>query len=614
MCGISGIINQKNKQIDYCEIKNMNDLIIHRGPDDEGFFFGKNFAFGHRRLSILDLTKDGRQPMSYLDGKYTITYNGEIYNYIEIRNELLLDGYKFFSKTDTEVILASYDKWGEDCVNKFNGMWAFAIYDRDKNIIFCSRDRFGVKPFYYTEVNDKFIFGSEIKQLLEFYSDRFVNKNILIDYLVTGFEEHTNETFFENIHKLQQSHNLIYDLSSNTFEIKKYYDIKIDKEVEKLNENESINLLAGNLTRSIELRLRSDVKVGTCLSGGLDSSAVAAFASKEYNKNSEDKFLAIHAKSIEKKTDESKFAQIVAENCNLNLQIVEPTLDDFKNNIDEVVYTQEEPFGGPSIFMQYFVMKKAKELNCQVMLDGQGGDETLLGYEKYYPAIYIDIFKKFGLLRAIKEIRNSNKNNSKMSIKWILTYFAGTIFSKLRKVEYRRRIPFLKPFQNQFLFLDHLSKKYFDINELQKYEINSTNLPALLRYEDKNSMRHSVETRLPFIDYISLENSLSLNTIYKIKDGWTKYILRKVIDKFMPSDIVWRKNKFGFNAPNDTWLSGIKEDMKKEICRSKILVFISDIKSMVDGFNSFDERTKWRIYNVAVWERIYNVKINLNES
>lgn len=183
MCGISGIINKYEKSVDKDEIQKINDLISHRGPDDEGFYFEKNFAFGHRRLSILDLSSDGHQPMHYLD-KYTITYNGEIYNYLEIKEELLKDGYAFKSNTDTEVILASYDKWGENCVNKFNGMWAFAIYDKEKEIIFCSRDRFGIKPFYYTKIDDKFVFGSEIKQLLEFYEERYVNQSILMDYWV----------------------------------------------------------------------------------------------------------------------------------------------------------------------------------------------------------------------------------------------------------------------------------------------------------------------------------------------------------------------------------------------------------------------------------------------
>lgn len=607
MCGISGIINKNTKSVDKDEIKKINDLIFHRGPDDEGFYFENNFAFGHRRLSILDLSSDGHQPMSYLD-KYTITYNGEVYNYIEIKEELQKEGYSFHSHTDTEVILASYDKWGEECVRKFNGMWAFALYDKEKEIIFCSRDRFGVKPFYYTEINGQFVFGSEIKQLLEFYEERVVNQTILIDFIVTSFQEHTNETFFKNIYKLEQSHNLIYNLKDNTYKINQYYSFGLKEN--ELNLMDSVISYEKELERAIDYRLRSDVKVGTCLSGGLDSSSIATMAGKKYYEEVGQRFIAIHAKSIEKKTDESQFAMIVAENANLDLKIVEPTIKDFKANIEEVTLTQEEPFGSPSIFMQYFVMKKAKEIGCTVMLDGQGGDETLLGYEKYYPSAYIHILKKSGFFETLKAICQSNKNNSKMNFQWILKYTIGSLCANLRKKEYKRRTNFLKPYPNQFRFLDELAKKYFDMNKLQEYEIKYTNLPVLLRYEDKNSMRHSVETRLPFIDYKTLENALNISIEYKIKDGWTKYILRKIIDKYLPHNVVWRKDKLGFNAPENIWLKEIEAEMKNEIGNSEILTEIAYRDKLLNQFDKVDNRLKWRLYNVAVWGRMYNVKAN----
>ncbi|MBS1589312.1 MAG: asparagine synthase (glutamine-hydrolyzing) [Bacteroidetes bacterium] len=605
MCGISGIINKNGSKVDKNYIQKINDLISHRGPDDEGFYFEKNFAFGHRRLSILDLSRDGHQPMHYLE-KYVITYNGEVYNYLEIKEELIKYGYVFNSHTDTEVILASYDKWKEECVNRFNGMWAFAIYDKQEDKIFCSRDRFGVKPFYYTQVGDKFIFGSEIKQLLEFYEEVYVNKQTLIDFIVTSFQEHTEGTFFESIYKLRASHNLIYDLKTNSLEIKKYYNINFTENQNSLDE--AVQNYEIQFNRAVDYRLRSDVKVGTCLSGGLDSSSVATIAGKKYFEKTKEKFIAIHAKSIDKDVDESHYAKIVSEYANLNLQIVEPNIEEFKNNIDEVVYTQEEPFGSPSIFMQYFVMKKAKEIGCTVMLDGQGGDETLLGYEKYYPSAYIDIYRHVGFFNVLKEIRKSNKNNSKMSVKWILKYTIGSLFANLRKIEYKRRTSFLKPYSNSFLFLNELAKRYLNVNRLQEYEIESTNLPVLLRYEDKNSMRHSIETRLPFIDYITLENALNVNMKYKVKDGWTKYILRKMIDKYLPKEVVWRKNKLGFNAPESSWLNAINEQMKLDIIDSTLLNSISDIEKLSKCFYSLDKRLQWRLYNVAVWERVYNIK------
>lgn len=603
MCGISGIINKNGSKIDKNEIQKINDLISHRGPDDEGFYFEKNFAFGHRRLSILDLSSDGHQPMHYLD-KYTITYNGEVYNYLEIKEELLKDGYKFISNTDTEVILASYDKWGEDCVNRFNGMWAFAIYDKEKEVIFCSRDRFGVKPFYYTQVGEKFIFGSEIKQLLEFYEDRFVNETTLVDYLLYGLEEHTNETFFKNIYKLEQSHNLIYNIKNNSFEIKRYFDIQFDENLNNLDEKGSIEFIKNKLENAIDLRLRSDVKVGTCLSGGLDSSSIAAIASKKYFEKTNEKFVAIHAKSIEKKTDESEFAKEVSEYCNLNMIEVEPQLEDITNNIEEVVYTQEEPFGGPSIFMQYFVMKKARENNCIVMLDGQGGDETLFGYEGYFSFYFASLLSKFRFIQYWKEIKNlaTFKVSKKRILRDSLIVLFRNQLSFIEKV-IRNKKTFIK-LKNDRKRLNHLFK-FKDFKNFQVREIMVRNMPHLLKYEDKNSMRNSVETRLPFVDYQFVQSAVSINDSMKFKNGFLKYVLRKVVESILPKNIVWRTNKFGFEAPTDMWIDSHKYEMINIIEKSDIINHVVELNSKIYS----NKTLLWKMYNIAIWEKIYAVKI-----
>ncbi len=610
MCGISGIINTDFKKVEKSEIKKITDLIEHRGPDDEGFFLKNNFAFGFRRLSILDLSMDGHQPMHYLD-RYTIIFNGEIYNYLELRDELLKNNYEFKSGTDTEVILASYDFWGKNCVEKFNGMWAFAIYDKMQDEIFLSRDRFGIKPLYYCELGNKFIFGSEIKQIIEFQDEVFANKEILIDFLVTSFEEHKDQTFFKGVKKLKQSHNLIYDLKNNKYLIKKYYSISYHEAIQKFSEQKSIEKFHSELKRSINYRLRSDVTVGSCLSGGLDSSTVASVAASQYSKESgSKKFTAIHAQSTEEDSDESYYAKKVAELSNLNLIIVKPSVEDFKSHINEVAFTQEEPFGGPSIFMQYFVMKKAKEIGCTVMLDGQGGDEILLGYEKYYPSAYLNIFKRKGFIQMFKTVRESNKNNSRMNIYWIMKFFIGSIFSSFRKIVHKLKTPFMKPYSNNFNFLDKLANSYLNIFNLQEQEIMSTNLPCLLKFEDKNSMMNSIEARLPFLDYKVLETALSIDIDYKIKNGWTKYILRKIISKKMPNNIAWRKNKLGFNAPESTWIDHISDDIRLHIKGSKILNELCYTDKILKNFDKFDNRLKWRLYSTAIWEKVYNVKIN----
>lgn len=609
MCGISGIIHQNNTSVAYEKIKPINDLIAHRGPDDEGFYFGTNFALGHRRLAILDLSSEGHQPMHYMD-RYVITYNGEVYNYLEIKEILTQEGYTFHSFTDTEVILAAYDKWGRLCVNYFNGMWAFAIYDKVSETLFCSRDRFGVKPFYYAVIDGQFVFGSEIKQITYFQKKRYVNKEILIDFIVTSIQEHTNQTFFKDIFTLEPAHTLWYDLRTHRYKIERYYFICTSGLSHNVSLDKAILNYEDELKRAVYFRLRSDVLVGTCLSGGLDSSSVATFASMYYREKSPNRFIAIHAKSSEKSSDESTYARYVAEASSLDLRVIEPSTEEFKELLDEVVYTQEEPFGSPSIFMQYCVMKKAKEIGCKVMLDGQGGDETLLGYEKYYPSVYVALFKTKGILAVLKAMHDSQKHNTKMSFKWIAKYTLGILLPSLRKYLACKNTKFLKAHSNSFLFLDKLSRSYWDIKDLQTYEIEHTNLPVLLRYEDKNSMRHSIETRLPFLDYQTLEAAIKTNIHYKIYHGWTKYILRRILHKYLPHCVVWRKDKLGFNAPESIWMVDISEKIEQEIKRSKILNQLCNINALIEELPSMEYRLKWRLYNIAVWERVYGVHLD----
>ena len=562
MCGIGGIINKNNKSVEELLIHQMTEIIAHRGPDSSGSYLYKNIAFGHRRLSILDLSSSGHQPMKYLDD-LVITYNGEIYNFIEIREELIQKGYIFDSNSDTEVILKAYHCWGKTCVNYFNGMWSFSILDIKQKIVFCSRDRFGVKPFYYIENNDLFSFGSEISQLLPFLPNRILNKKVALDYLISGIEECSNETFFKDIYLLKGGHNLVFDLQTNSYEIERYYNLKLSDQ-----KNTSVDDYIRELKRSITLRLRSDVKVGTCLSGGIDSSTISSFASKLYQ-NSNEKFMAIHAKSSEYKTDESEFAKIVSKIANINLNFVEPSYSDFKSNILSIIKIQQEPFGSLSIIMQYFVFKKAKELGCIVMLDGQGGDETLLGYERYYPAI---VKSKKGIAK-LKALLQSSKNSRLSLLDTIkYQYYFSNYKLRLKRLKFKNsfyKSEILNEYESEELRI--ISESYNDISILQKNEIESSQLPHLLKYEDRNSMANSIESRLPFLDYKLVELSLNTNNSLKIKDGWTKFILRKAAETILPKEIVWRKAKLGFNAPEKTWTKEFENEMINEIQQSKIL-------------------------------------------
>ncbi len=609
MCGISGIVELGGGAVDRALLAHMNDLIEHRGPDGHGILIERNLGLAHRRLAILDLSDEGIQPMEWQD-RLVVVFNGEIYNYIELRDELQLLGYAFRTGTDTEIILAAYAHWGDECVNHFNGMWAFALFDRQNRRLFCSRDRFGVKPFHYKVQSGRFQFGSEIKQLLD--SSPKVNKRILSEFIQTGIANHTAETFFKGIECLPASHNLIIDLRTGQWNTERYYTIERDEQVNSLDLSGFVARLTDEFSRSVRYRQRSDVKVGSCLSGGLDSSSVVTEASDQLNAQGADlPMTAITAISTEPATDETEFARAVVENSDLVWRTTKPQFEDFVSLVDEVVYTQEEPFGGPSVFMQYAVMAEAKEAGCKVMLDGQGGDETLLGYQKYYPSAYLAFAKSYGWRRALREIQNSSKNNTRMSIKWILLYSAGIFLASPRRWHSQWQTRVMKSHWRNLTDLPHMRRIAYaarDVFELQRLEIECTNLPVLLRFEDRNSMRHSIETRLPFLDYRFLESALSGRVEHKIHGGWVKYALRVMMRGRLPDRIAWRKDNIGFNAPENSWLLAHTAAMKAEIASSELLKDVCHMSQVLGRFESLNSQLKWRLYIIAVWERLYNVE------
>jgi asparagine synthase (glutamine-hydrolysing) len=599
MCGISGIINRRNEPVPSGLIERITDLVAHRGPDGKGYFTGPFFAFGHRRLSILDLSNHGHQPMRYRD-RYCIIFNGEIYNYLELRGELGRLGYEFHSGTDTEVIVAAYAAWGRECCRRFNGMWAFAIHDALQHTIFFSRDRFGVKPLYYSETAEHFVFGSELKQLLAMQDSPRVNRRVLVESLLTSFDEAGPETFFDGVRSFPQGHAGLYDLDTHRFTLERYYQLAVDPELSRLTEVEAVAKLQTLFEDAVRIRLRSDVRVGTCLSGGLDSSATSAVGSRLYHASASERFLGIHARSIDAERDESAFARIAATHSDIDLHVVEPSIADFASNMDELIDTQEEPFGSPSMFMGWHVFRRAKELGCRVMLNGQGGDEVLLGYERYFSAFLRSLSPKRFLAEAIAQSRHS-----KLSLRDVLLYNLYFTNAALRIRQLKRRSFLLPRVKDAFDFevVRSSTRSFRDLESLQLLEISRLQLPHLLRYEDRNSMRHSVETRLPFLDYRVVELAVSLPAQHKIHDGWTKYALRKAMDGQLPAEIVWRKDKMGFEAPERTWLASVRDRMKCEIAGSAILGQITRRDLLLQRFENLPLRRQWAYFMVAAWER-----------
>ena len=604
MCGIAGIVGLDSQPIEDTVISDMVRVVAHRGPDGEGILLENNVALGHRRLAIVDLSPDGAQPMTNINGKVSIVFNGEIYNYIELRFELEQLGHQFFSRSDTEVILAGYLEWGDECVRRFNGMWSFAIYDRTRKRLFCSRDRFGKKPFYYLMNQKFFAFGSEIRQLRAF-TNNTVNSDTLIKFIVAAQAEPLTETFFSGISKLPGSHNLVLDLKTKKMRIERYYELSIDQSLTSITFEDAVHLFSETFTDAVRLRLRSDVPVGTCLSGGLDSSSVAVTASYLYRQNSQNIFSAITASSEQSDNDETHYAAEVAESNNLLWYTIKPSYDDFVSALPMIVNTQEEPFPSASIAMQYFVMQCAKQNKIPVLLDGQGGDELLLGYEKYFAAYSRRIANENGLFYAL---RTMGLNNALISWPKMIGYYGYFNFPSLRWYRYKKRHSYLKSIPDMFEDVRLYGDVGSDIYALQKLEIERTNLPALLRYEDKNAMSHSIETRLPFLDFRLVELALSLPANYKISQGWLKYILRVAMNNQLPKNIAWRRNKLGFEAPERTWFAKHKSQMFEITINSALLNSICSMEKLNKKYESLDYYTQWRLYNVALWERCFDVR------
>jgi asparagine synthase (glutamine-hydrolysing) len=606
MCGIAGIINTDGRPADPAVVARMTGAIVHRGPDDSGCLVEGPVGLGSRRLSILDLSPAGHMPMESADGSLAIAYNGEVYNFVELRAELEALGHRFRSHTDTEVILASYAQWGPGCLPRFNGMWGFAILDRRRQALFCARDRFGVKPFHYATVPGAFVFGSEIRQLLPFLGARRARLDLLRTFLISGICDHTDETFFEGISKLGGGHSLTYDLRTHSHSIERWYSMpRLDLAGASMDE-----LVADFGTRfrsAVDLRLRSDVRVGTCLSGGLDSSAIAAVASRLHaERGGAEPFRAVTAISTMRETDESAYAKAVVDRCGLDWITTRPGHAEFLRHLDHAIEVQEEPFPTPSMIMQYFVMKAVREAGITVLLDGQGGDETLLGYPIYRGMYLRWLLRNRGVLEAISGWRSFNRSGV-LSIAEMLRYYVGSESASSRFRAYRWKHRYLKDDFEMPEILRRRSECSSDFFELQKLEIFRTVLPSLLRYEDRNSMAWSVESRLPFLDYRLVELSVSMPAEAKLSGGWSKYPLRRFAEGIVPPEVAWRKSKFGFEAPDADWLRPLLPRMREAVTTSPMLIEVSDPRLLGPAFDRLDLRSQWRLFVCAKWEAQHGI-------
>ena len=607
MCGIAGLVDFRGDQDILKRVTEMVSVISHRGPDGEGVVCHENVAIGHRRLAIIDLTDDAAQPMTNWSGDLVLSFNGEIYNYVELRAELTAKGRQFRSQSDTEVLLQAYEEWGEECVTKLNGMWSFAIFDKCRNRFFCSRDRFGEKPFYFTQQRDGFYFGSEIRQLLKVCEARTANRNLLNRFLLGVVGEDVGDTCFEGIQKLPAGHNLTYDVKTRGLRISRYFELTFNRDVARAGFGENLERFKYLFEDAVALRMRSDVKVGTCLSGGLDSASIAAYAAEMQRHSASGKFSAITAKSTEAANDESGFAELVVSHNDLNWIISQPTYNDFASTIAAVTRAQEEPFGSASIVMQYHVMKAASQSGIKVLLDGQGGDEVFMGYERYFVAHIRQLFRQLSWGAALSDLRSMGRNNAIMDLSTFLKYLAYFSHAGIRRRRILRRSWFLRDKPEDIAEVRNYARAMSSPFLLQKFELDTANLPPLLRFEDKNSMSHSIETRLPMLDPRLVEFGCSLPVEHKMQDGWSKYILRRGMEGRIPDPVCWRRDKIGFEAPQTSWTRMHRANMVSAIKESILLNEIVDMNGLSERDFEIDRASFWRLYSVAMWERQFLV-------
>jgi asparagine synthase (glutamine-hydrolysing) len=608
MCGISGIFNFSGEPVQASRIESMNKLIHHRGPDGSGVYTEANLGIGSTRLAIIDLRKIADQPMFDSDGRYVIVYNGEIFNYIELRNELLKKGYNFNNNSDTEVILNAYKEYGENCLHRLNGMWSMAIWDKKEKSLFCSRDRYGIKPFYYFNDGKRFIFGSEIRQILDNGVERIVNDNMVYDYLIFHFIDHTEETFFKNIFKLPAGWKI--KASANEFKVSKWYELPQNK-MESGNIKTLYQDFYNLLYDSVRIRLRSDVEVGSCLSGGLDSSSIVCLMHDILHNEGKAEIQKTYTACYEEpEIDERKYVEEVIRQTNSTKYYLFPDGKGLAEDFDNMVWHQEEPFTGTTVFAQWSVFKKIHETGIKVVLDGQGSDEILIGYFSFFPfhlkRILWNPFKLFP--EFFGGIATSNLGFVKFSEN--LVYF-NTPSVRYRHVMSNSKAiaegDFTSSKNRRDIFETMVASKNLSGNRLSN--LWNISLPSLLRYEDKNSMAFSVEARLPFLDHRLVEFVFSIPLNLLIKKGWTKHVLRESMKNKIPEYIRMRKGKLAFSVPQKKWIVKSKKFFSESLqndFRSGRFLDKSKILNILRSDN-FNDKLFIRAFNLEKWMKVFNL-------
>ena len=626
MCGIVAVLQREGGSVDQDLILSMTRRLVHRGPDDEGMFFDGPVGLGFRRLAILDLTPSGHQPMVALDGSAVLVFNGEIFNYVELRDELRTRGHTFCSTGDAEVLLHSYLEWGTSCVERFNGEWAFVIYDRARRVLFGSRDRFGIKPLYRLETSTATLWASEIKALLAFPGYRpAVNWDVAADFLLNGSLDHTSGTFFRGVEPVPAA--TAFELRLDAGERRwHYWSIPAGPPTEAVCD--PAGRFAEIFEDAVRVRLRSDVPVGVCLSGGLDSTAVICAMARARRGADDSGAGPVRAFSYHHDDfSELPYVDATVKETGAALQRLLMDHKSLWQMTESVIRAHDEPVHTLTAMVGFELMRMIAGAGVTVILNGQGADESLGGYDSYFRDAWYTTVRGGRPWRAWKEIRQFAAAHGGKPGHLLSGVLVHTIKTELRRLgSYRAlaRVRARRTLRSQGWFAGRMLEDGsvpgaapLDLRSVLHRSVTREPLPLYLRVEDRNSMAHSVEVRLPLLDYRLIELAFSLDNDWKIRGEWNKYVLREAMRGRIPEMVRTRVDKMGFPSPTRDLLRDETRDSLLDIIGSQPArergiyhtdTILRELRTPPRGTPDFQTAlSALRIAQFEIWARSYGV-------
>lgn len=622
MCGFAGIVGFEGLPADKQAVDRMTASLFHRGPDEGGFYASRSVGLGFRRLAILDLTPTAHQPMISEDGELVLVFNGAIYNYVELRRELQSLGHAFRSTGDTEVLLHAYQQWGHDCLQKLNGMWAFLIYDRQRGHVFGSRDRFGIKPLFYYRTNRYGLFASEIKAIRAsgLYQGG-VNWKIASKFLLQGELNDGEERFFTDIHQLPPGTAFELDIEGH-WKQWRFWSLSAIPSIDCKDPAQSLSELFED---SVRLRMRSDQPIGVTLSGGLDSTSIACMLAKLKSESEHERVTALHAFSfIAKEFDESSYIADTLIQTQATLHQFQEGPLELWNKMATVLWFHDEPVHSLNAIVGFDLLRLTAQNGIRVVLCGQGADEVIAGYSSYFSDYWEMLIRQGRFGAAWNEIQSYTSLHEGSAWKYFLSALGKVGLTTLHHIPAYHSLSVRRnqqKYQDNTWYSPELCRyfenevpEYLDLslNAVQIRSVERAPLPLYLRIEDRNSMAHSVETRLPFLDYRLVSLVFNMAADWKLRGPWNKFVLREAMRQRIPESVRTRVDKMGFPVPDQKWFANdlyepMQDLLASQAVRERGIYNVSAIAHDLQRHRDGHSNVASRLFNVAQFETLTNL-------